>query len=294
MPLPTDSYDTIEVENSKSIQDQIIQEAENLEKPADSVAFLQYMMKHAEKVDTLQKRLHSFSRTLMAAGLAIAGFAAFSYMTRVEVAAPKHGRLSASHETLSASDEGLTSMFSGLSVLIWSMIAAKAKTGMNAATSGEIKSVSAALKQAGSLIIMIAVASGFNIYASMDTTDQIGNNLSASVPSSSTGRQLKASHQLKDSHYKGGVAAAAFEQFSTMSSEDFLVAKTPPLKEVPAAQRGRMIGASNVPKIGSTQSTQRGRSTGASNIPSIGSHSSQPKTASIDLILNSFDKKASK
>lgn len=57
------------------------------------------------------------------------------------------------------------SAFNGLSVLIWSLVAAKAKTGLNAVTNSEAKSVSQSLKNAGALIFMIALASGFNIYA---------------------------------------------------------------------------------------------------------------------------------
>ena len=51
-----------EREKPKTVQEQIIEEAENLEKPSESVAFLKYMMKHAEKVSTLQQRLQAFRR----------------------------------------------------------------------------------------------------------------------------------------------------------------------------------------------------------------------------------------
>lgn len=78
-------------------------------------------------------------------------------------------------------------MFSGISVMIWGMIAAKAKTGLNAAESGQIKSVSAALQQTFSLIVMIAVASGINIYTSMD---DLSSNSLAQASSASAGRQL--------------------------------------------------------------------------------------------------------
>lgn len=96
------------------------------------------MMKHAEKVDMLQKRLQNFSSYLMMVGLAVAGFAAFCFVTNYEVKSSNDHKLKATHE---GSDQGLNQMFSGISVLIWSMIAAKAKTGMNAATNGEVKTV---------------------------------------------------------------------------------------------------------------------------------------------------------
>ena len=46
------------------------------------------------------------------------------------------------------------------------MIAAKAKAGLNAATSGEHKTVKDYLWQSGALMFLIAAASCFNIYSS--------------------------------------------------------------------------------------------------------------------------------
>lgn len=60
-------------------------------------------------------------------------------------------------------------MVSGISIAIWGMIAAKAKTGLAAATSGQTKSAGEALQQAGALIVMIVLASGLNLYGSMDS-----------------------------------------------------------------------------------------------------------------------------
>lgn len=45
------------------------------------------------------------------------------------------------------------------------MIAAKAKAGHAAAGNGQAKTVGEYLKQAGTMICLIALASGFNIYA---------------------------------------------------------------------------------------------------------------------------------
>lgn len=147
----------------------------------------------------------------------------------------------------------MSAMFSGLSMLIWSLIAAKAKTGMSAATNGEFKSVSAGLKHAGTLILMIVVASGINVYMQMDNLEQAAApSFDALMETASAGRQLRATKQLHDSHYKGGVAAAAFDQFKTMSMSDFVVNKkaTTAKKQVPAAQRGRTTKTPGVPKIG--------------------------------------------
>merc|ERR1712127_279992 len=106
------------------------------------------------------------------------------------------------------------------------MVAAKAKTGLSAATKGEHKTVGDALKQAGALILMIAVASGLNIYVQMDDMNvqaapkaQLEQAATASIS-----KMLQSGHsanKVASPHYKGGVAAVAFDQFSAMSTEDF-------------------------------------------------------------------------
>ena len=101
----------------------------------------------------------------MFAGIAMSGFAVFCYMSQSSVKSTHH-KLGASLE--GSSNDGTSSIFNGISVVIWSMIAAKAKTGMSAAQDGSAKTVGGYLQQAGSLILMIALASGFNIYSQMD------------------------------------------------------------------------------------------------------------------------------
>ena len=167
--VPTVVAPQADIENikSKTVQEQIVEEAQDLEKPTESVAFLNYMMKHTEKVDGLQKRLVSFSNALLCAGVLVAGYTAFAYMTTETAIAATPHKLGASRES-SVPVSAESSMFNGISVLIWSMVAAKAKTGLSAASKGETKSVGDALKQAGALILMIAVASGLNIYMQMD------------------------------------------------------------------------------------------------------------------------------
>lgn len=65
---------------------------------------------------------------------------------------------------------------------------------------------------------MIALASGFNIYAQLDEV-----NFEAAVSTLQSAKpSLKAIHStVKDSHYKGGVASAAFDHFSTLTAADF-------------------------------------------------------------------------
>jgi hypothetical protein len=102
----------------------------------------------------------------------------------------------------------MNQMFSGVSVLVWGMIAAKAKTGMNAVANGEIKSVSQGLSQVGTLIMMIVVASGINIYLSMDqaTTSAIAETAT------------QTPHKLMAAHNEGNLAEVAFETFKSYSS----------------------------------------------------------------------------
>lgn len=170
------------------------------------------MLKHNEKVLSHQRRLASFSKMLLFAGVGLASFAMFCFMTQTTAKAGQH-KLGASKE----SSESLPAMFNGLSVVIWSMIAAKAKSGMNAAENGQLKTVSSYLQQAGSLILMIAVASGFNIYAQMDQVEFKADPVL--MPAQHSLRASSSS--VKDSHYKGGVASAAFEHFATLEADDF-------------------------------------------------------------------------
>jgi hypothetical protein len=261
----------------KTTQEQIIEEAETLEKPTESVAFLRYMMKHAERVEVLQQRLASFSRGLMATGVLVAGYAAMVYMTSSTAEKP-HGRLSSGHGESSVEQTGLNSMFNGISVVIWSMIAAKAKTGYSAANDGKAKNVQSALKQAGTLICLIALASGFNIYAAMNDV-QVAAPIVAPGPTSVEEgvKLLKGGHStpstVKSSHYKGGAAAAAMEEFSKMSSEDFHMKKGPSKKNLKAPEdRGMKIQLENAPQIGKKAA----------------------KSANINLVIEALEKKSPK
>ena len=66
----------------------------------------------------------------MFAGIAMSGFAVFCYMSQSS-AQSTHHKLGASLE--GSSNDSTSSIFNGISIVIWSMIAAKAKTGMSAA-----------------------------------------------------------------------------------------------------------------------------------------------------------------
>lgn len=60
---------------------------------------------------------------------------------------------------------------------------------------------------------MIMLASGFNIYAQLDS-DQPKTLLAAS-------NKPKLSHGLADSHFGGGVANYAYDHFATLNYDDF-------------------------------------------------------------------------
>ena len=49
-------------------------------------------------------------------------------------------------------------------MLIWGLVAAKAKTGLGASESKDASTVGAALKKAGSLIMLIVLATVMNVY----------------------------------------------------------------------------------------------------------------------------------
>jgi hypothetical protein len=263
---------------AKTTKEIIKEEAMKLETPQESVAFLNLMLKQNEKVQRHQRRLATFSKLLMFTGLAMAGFTAFCYMSTSTAKSTQH-KLGASQGS-SAEEQGLASMANGLSVLIWSMIAAKAKTGMSAASDGSSKSVTGYLKNAGTLVFMIALASGFNIYAQMDDL----NSVSATTPTLQSAKpslkSIKSVPTVQDSHYKGGVASAAFDHFATLTSDAF---KTEATEKKTAVK----------------ETSKRGRSIkNAVGVPSLSGRKvlEEPKTAkfaSIDLIVNSFEKKAS-
>lgn len=120
-------------------------------------------------------------------------------------------------------------MFSGISIAIWGLIAAKAQTGLSAATKGDTKTVGQSLQQAGALILMIAVAAGINMYAAVDDY---------STPAPITKPTLSASHDIVTDK---GMLAAAYSQFETMSADDFKNVGSEEKKPKEANTRGRKV-----------------------------------------------------
>ncbi len=118
---------------------QIIDE-ENLDSPKNSVEFLEYVKKHGKKVKQHKKRLHRVSKLLLIIGAASLGyFALRHFIHRQRMHGDKHHgndysgrdhRLGASAELESDNAYGQT--FSFLSVSLWGLVVAKAKSGMDA------------------------------------------------------------------------------------------------------------------------------------------------------------------
>jgi len=140
---------------------------ENLDEPKNSVEFLEHCKRHERKTRHHKHRLHRCSRVLMVIAVVMLGYFAVRHfvhkrnMHRIEERerdqySGRNHRLGASAEHASA-DYGAT--FSAISVAIWGMVVAKAKAGVQAATSEDVKSVGGLVKKMGVFCTLIAAAS---------------------------------------------------------------------------------------------------------------------------------------
>jgi hypothetical protein len=142
----------------------------------------------------------------------------------------------------------MSSALNGISMVIWSLVAAKAKQGYDASSSKDTSTVGSALERVGSLILMIVVAAGCNIYSQMESHQGAMETPKLSMPKLpilTTASPSVESQEPLSSHHEGGVAAAAFKaiaenpeilkQLSLMSQEK------PVVKAVPASQRGQVL-----------------------------------------------------
>jgi len=122
-----------------------------------------------------------------------------------------------------------------------------------------------------------------------DATVQ-GSTPSAALEAGSAivGKALQSGHNkkvVKDSHYKGGVAAAAFEQFSQMSADDFKMANMANNKKVSSENRGRKVKSANVPSIVGDKTAS------IHNVIDALEGPANLKTASINMVIDALDKK---
>lgn len=65
-------------------------------------------------------------------------------------------------------EDSMVSALDGISMIIWGLVAAKAKQGSDASNSKNAETVGQALQRVATLIIMVTVAAGFNIYSHME------------------------------------------------------------------------------------------------------------------------------
>jgi len=100
----------------------------------------------------------------MGAGISVLAFGALSYMESRSVAASSKAKLGAAQDNID-----MSATINGISMVIWSLVAAKAKQGYDASGSKDASTVASALEKAGSLILMIVVAAGCNIYSQMES-----------------------------------------------------------------------------------------------------------------------------
>jgi len=142
----------------KSGNERIAEYSQKLQKPTESIAFLEYFSKHLAKVEFMEKNVRYASYALMVpAGLALT-FAAFCYME-----SQKKIKLGAS-----MNDAEMSQAMNGISMIIWGLVAAKAKHGFDAAGSKDSATVTGTLQRIGMLCVMIAAAAGFNVYGNYE------------------------------------------------------------------------------------------------------------------------------
>ena len=142
-----------------NVPKQILEE-ENLETPQQSVKFLEYYQKHVKKTDEAREKLHSFSKFLMISSLVALGFMAYEFLVPAQT--PRnYGKPRLGAGKVEAETDEMSGMFSGISVFIWGLVLAKARSGMDAATQKDAGTVGGLLKRSAGIIFMIAIASVF-------------------------------------------------------------------------------------------------------------------------------------
>ena len=213
---------------SKKEQIKQVIEEENLDAPADSVKFLEYMQKHEEKVNHHKKRVHKLSKLLFVIGIAAMVYMTFRYCVhekRMQEYANedkshetqsyshnKHHKYNGKHHKLGASnEEGESSAygqtFSAVSVAIWGLVVAKAKTGCDAASKNESASVGGLVKRVGYICALIAAASLTQFMGTYNTANPV-----EAVTKATSSHKLQASNERhpasyydkSSSHYMGG------------------------------------------------------------------------------------------
>ena len=214
--------------SSKKEQMKQIIEEENLDAPADSVKFLEYMQKHEEKVKHHKHRVHRLSRLLFVIGIAsmiYMGVRHCIHEKRMQeyqnegkthetqhYSHNKHHKYSGRHHKLGASNEEAESSaygqtFSAVSVAIWGLVVAKAKTGVEVASKNDAASVGGLVKRVGYMCALIAAASLTQFMGHYNTANPV-----EAVTKATSSHKLQASNEhhpasyydKSSSHYMGG------------------------------------------------------------------------------------------
>jgi hypothetical protein len=118
----------------------------------------------------------------------------------------RHHKLGASNEAVESSAYGQT--FSAVSVAIWGLVVAKAKTGVDAAAKNDAASVGGLVKRVGYICALIAAASLTQFMGHYNTT----NPVEAVTKATASTHKLQASNERHpdsyydktSSHYMGG------------------------------------------------------------------------------------------
>ena len=141
-------------------------EEEDLETPAESVEYLEYVQRHQKKVEHHRRRMHRFHKILFAVGIGALGYMFIRHYAHNQrmheeadetIYAGRNHRLGASNDTAQANAYGST--FSAMSVAIWGLVIAKAKTGMDVSSKNDASSVGGLVKKIGTICTLIAAAS---------------------------------------------------------------------------------------------------------------------------------------
>lgn len=134
-------------------------------------------------------------------------YMAYCYFTPAQTARrtaggkPRLGAGSVAEET----DE-MSSMFSGVSVFIWGLVLAKARSGMEAATTKDSGSVGGLLKKSAGLIFMIAIASVFQLMSTYkaEMTPSVQSVAKHALQSSHKTEYAESYYDEESPHYMGG------------------------------------------------------------------------------------------
>lgn len=195
--------------------------AADLEKPSESIKFLEYFQAHAKKVERFRGQLVSWSKVLFVVGLAAFGYGAFQMLTTKEAHVYGKGKLGAGKDS---SSDPMSVAFNSMSVMVWGLIAAKAKTGLNAAQDKDATSVSQAFSRVISMSLLIVLATCLNLYSKSSALD-LDDALSFEAPVhhvlESASPKPASFYDHSSSHYLGGAHNAALEAFKKTPKSGF-------------------------------------------------------------------------